>query len=410
LLIFSLASESTWSRLVSQTAGAWPNVDWRTLLPNVIGLLIMLLTLPSFLTLPPVILELPLKVPPFYAISGGAYFLFLAHLGAEFLWHRKAPNEQRRNGVVLVGRGIAGFLLFVSLFLLWIVCLDQDAYLGLPCRFLAWRTMDWAGRASLVALVAGSYVTVVSLIGRSGHAIKVVFLPRAEMLKATGRFSLFVMLASAFVAIAWRLFYQNVLPWREFAEQLFLFQPLLQVMLGASIVFGGLVAAFGTRITLLDSESKRWNNVLAFLIAGAVAYSIVYVLSPGYVFSGYRFRLAPLSVFHTDLIIAITFYVAIRFLLSHGRVLFGAGRNPIANGQEAPGAGISNAWVHRGAWCLVAGLLACLLVYWLEMREFARQRGIRNLIGVRLDKWGLERWRALEEERARKKAREEEIV
>ena len=44
------------------------------------------------------------------------------------------------------------------------------------------------------------------------------------------------------------------------------------------------------------------------------------------------------------------------------------------------------------------------------MREFARQRGIRNLIGVRLDKWGLERWRALEEERARKEAREQERV
>ena len=45
-----------------------------------------------------------------------------------------------------------------------------------------------------------------------------------------------------------------------------------------------------------------------------------------------------------------------------------------------------------------------------KMREFARQRGIRNPIDVRLDKWGLERWRALKEERARKKAREEEIV
>ena len=45
-----------------------------------------------------------------------------------------------------------------------------------------------------------------------------------------------------------------------------------------------------------------------------------------------------------------------------------------------------------------------------DMGEFARQRGFRNPIGVRLDKWGLERWRALKEERARKKAREEEIV
>jgi hypothetical protein len=45
-----------------------------------------------------------------------------------------------------------------------------------------------------------------------------------------------------------------------------------------------------------------------------------------------------------------------------------------------------------------------------KMCEFARQRDICNPIGVRLDKWGLERRRALEEERARKEAREEEIV
>ena len=42
-----------------------------------------------------------------------------------------------------------------------------------------------------------------------------------------------------------------------------------------------------------------------------------------------------------------------------------------------------------------------------DMREFARQRGIHNPIGVRLDKWGLERRRELEEERATKEAREE---
>ena len=44
------------------------------------------------------------------------------------------------------------------------------------------------------------------------------------------------------------------------------------------------------------------------------------------------------------------------------------------------------------------------------MREFARQSDIRNPIGVRLDKWGLERRRALEEERARKAIMEKERV
>ena len=45
-----------------------------------------------------------------------------------------------------------------------------------------------------------------------------------------------------------------------------------------------------------------------------------------------------------------------------------------------------------------------------KMHEFARQRGIRNPIGVRLNKWGLDRRKALEEERARKEAREETRV
>ena len=44
------------------------------------------------------------------------------------------------------------------------------------------------------------------------------------------------------------------------------------------------------------------------------------------------------------------------------------------------------------------------------MREFARQHDICNPIDVGLDKWGLDRWMTLEEERARKEAREEAKV
>ena len=45
-----------------------------------------------------------------------------------------------------------------------------------------------------------------------------------------------------------------------------------------------------------------------------------------------------------------------------------------------------------------------------KIREFARQRGIHNPIDVGLDKWGLERRRVLEEERASKEARVETSV
>ena len=45
-----------------------------------------------------------------------------------------------------------------------------------------------------------------------------------------------------------------------------------------------------------------------------------------------------------------------------------------------------------------------------NMCEFSRQCGICNPIDVGLDKWGLERRRTLEEERASKEAREETRV
>ena len=44
-----------------------------------------------------------------------------------------------------------------------------------------------------------------------------------------------------------------------------------------------------------------------------------------------------------------------------------------------------------------------------KMREFARQRGICNPIDVGLNKWGLERWMMLKEERARNKGGDKSI-
>jgi hypothetical protein len=55
-------------------------------------------------------------------------------------------------------------------------------------------------------------------------------------------------------------------------------------------------------------------NVFRFIFAGLLAYSIVYFLSPGYVFSGYVTRYAPFLVFIFDLLIAIAFYQLINFV------------------------------------------------------------------------------------------------
>lgn len=49
-------------------------------------------------------------------------------------------------------------------------------------------------------------------------------------------------------------------------------------------------------------------RVFKFIVAGLLAYVIIYFLSPGYIFSGYISRYAPFLVFIFDLLIAIAFY------------------------------------------------------------------------------------------------------
>jgi hypothetical protein len=49
-----------------------------------------------------------------------------------------------------------------------------------------------------------------------------------------------------------------------------------------------------------------------YLACGAAAYTIVYVLSPGYIYSGYLSRHAPFTVFLTDVIVAVGLYVAFK--------------------------------------------------------------------------------------------------
>jgi hypothetical protein len=64
----------------------------------------------------------------------------------------------------------------------------------------------------------------------------------------------------------------------------------------------GRVSATGTSIR---------SNVLAYLLCSLIAFAIVYRLSPGYVYSGYLWRLSPFIVFFIDLIPAIAAYVVI---------------------------------------------------------------------------------------------------
>jgi len=65
----------------------------------------------------------------------------------------------------------------------------------------------------------------------------------------------------------------------------------------------------GTRRVLGEGSSAHIAGVLPYLLLGATALGMCYVLAPGYVLSGYVRRSAPLLVFLADVAIAVALYV-----------------------------------------------------------------------------------------------------
>lgn len=101
-------------------------------------------------------------------------------------------------------------------------------------------------------------------------------------------------------------------------------------------------------------------NVGIFLLAGYIAYTFIYFLSPGYVFTGYRFRLAPFTVFFSDVMIAAGIYIivmGVMALLTWHRERAGP-----------PGGVPSGALASRIHRACGGAASAMLLLYWLQLQ------------------------------------------
>lgn len=124
---------------------------------------------------------------------------------------------------------------------------------------------------------------------------------------------------------------------------------------------------------------------MPFLLVMITAYAAVYLLSPGYVYSGYLARGAPLVVFLVDMLIGVAVYLMIvsnlrlwSYLVTMGRSV-GAGRDRRGVGKRLRGR-----WPTRGGYLdrlvpgavglrLLAGLastgaLAYVVVFWLHLQ------------------------------------------
>ena len=105
------------------------------------------------------------------------------------------------------------------------------------------------------------------------------------------------------------LFHPRYQPlWQQVSHHL-LPEPLPRMLLLLAILLAHGVAQLGGARLLAVPVRRVLAASALFVVAGYVAYAIVYLLSPGYVFTGYRFRFAPLTVFFTDVLIAAGVYL-----------------------------------------------------------------------------------------------------
>src|SRR5207245_6917199 len=93
---------------------------------------------------------------------------------------------------------------------------------------------------------------------------------------------------------------QNCVPYR-----------INQLAVLVAVVLATHLALLGTRRVLGAEQAARVVSIVRYLACGFAAYAVVYMLSPGYVMSGYLERSAPLTVFLTDVLVAGGFYVMV---------------------------------------------------------------------------------------------------
>ena len=167
------------------------------------------------------------------------------------------------------------------------------------------------GAAALVMCFATAIVTA-STVPPPLQAGTSCNLEMAEAVQAVSLFftGLVVVVGAAVLAFSDSLFDQafNIL-WLELYRGVGLHFAYPVVMI--TVIAGGALIAISRQRQDCADRIVPLQGVFIYLACGLVAFAIVHFLSPGYVHSGYLIRHAPLTVFITDVVIAIAIYAAL---------------------------------------------------------------------------------------------------
>lgn len=249
---------------------------------------------------------------------------------------------------------------FVSFLVFFVSLFGKDLILGVAVESQRWYLPPGYGSFGM-ALIAAVCATLLlrrcSMVSPEGSTLLGATQGgSAAMLKV----AIFVLLIAFFITGSWLLYNPRYAPlWQDMAD-LSLPGPLPQLIATLIMMLACAALLAGEKVLAELGLVPVIKGAGAFLITGLFAYMVVFALSPGYVFSGYRFRQVPFTAFHTVVILGGALYI----LLVAGLKYLPARR------MEKKGVFSGRRWLSPGAVAGVASFtaLGVLTVYWIGVQ------------------------------------------
>jgi hypothetical protein len=260
------------------------------------------------------------------------------------------PNRVRVTGIAIFGASLFSFVVFAT------------RYDGVPLDNSI-RSMFW--KALLPAIIAAILLSKFTIrkLGTvfKQQSIAISSIAGARVLLLT---SVPVFAASAALAVLPDYYNSQYQPIWAAARSNWgpHFAGYVAVM--AALALALRVALQGTDAIFGKNGRMQMLHVFAILAVGFSAYAVVYVLSPGYIYSGYLYRMAPFTVFLTDIVVATAVFTVWRLASAAIQELWN-----VSAGRE-----IGNALVSAGLAFYIAGYwfnLQWHYVNWLPPTHFA---------------------------------------
>lgn len=268
----------------------------------------------------------------------------------------RAPAQQAERVKTLNSELLAiatALFMYFAFFCFFVAMLGKTEFLGIQGN-QEWFAPAGTGYMLLAAAAAAAVMfQVLMFLGRPAGAGFRRVLPRLDRLGIAAWLAVFVLAIALLLAVNWALYNQRYsLLWLE----------ILHAVLPGPLSYVAVILATGLASVYVVSGSKAINEtgiapelrrIAMFLFTGFIAYIAVYILSLGYIFSGYRVRYVPFTVFHTNVLVAATFYILLVTGLRYMRM---PSRNCVTSLREAA----------LGLTSLL--LLGMMGIYWIGMQ------------------------------------------